>query len=132
MNVGIQDAMNLGWKLASVMHGTATELLLDTYELERRPIGEMLVRNTLAQLAIFSNFDAPTLALRQTLETILRVPEVNRQLADEISGFGITYPKPLFAPSPGWEHRERVSGCRLSDINLTLKDGSCSSPFQPS
>jgi 2-polyprenyl-6-methoxyphenol hydroxylase-like FAD-dependent oxidoreductase len=124
MNVGIQDAMNLGWKLASVVRGIAPEGLLDTYERERWPVGEALRRNTLAQLALFSTFGASTLALRSTLEDILRVPEVNRQLADEVSGFGVAYPEPLFLPDLGWEHRKGVSGQRLPDMDLVLRDGS--------
>jgi 2-polyprenyl-6-methoxyphenol hydroxylase-like FAD-dependent oxidoreductase len=96
MNVGIQDAMNLGWKLASVVHGAAPEALLDSYELERRPVGETLRRNTLAQLALFCTFDPPTLALRRMLEDILRMPDVNRRLAEEASGFSVAYPEPLF------------------------------------
>jgi 2-polyprenyl-6-methoxyphenol hydroxylase-like FAD-dependent oxidoreductase len=90
--------MNLGWKLASVVRGVAPEELLDTYERERWPVGEALRRNTLAQVALFSTFDPSARALRGTLEDILRVPEVNRQLAAEGSGFGVAYPEPLFLP----------------------------------
>src|SRR5215469_18914714 len=78
MNVGIQDAMNLGWKLASVLRGSSSEALLDTYERERWPVGEVLRRNTLAQIALFCKFDPSALALRGTFDQILRVPEVNR------------------------------------------------------
>ena len=124
LNVGIQDAMNLGWKLASVLSGTASEALLDTYGRERRPVGEVLRRNTLAQVALFFSFGPSALALRGTFEDILRVPEVNRRLAAEGSGFGVTYPEPLFLPDPGWEHRNGVSGQRLPDMNLVLADGS--------
>jgi 2-polyprenyl-6-methoxyphenol hydroxylase-like FAD-dependent oxidoreductase len=124
MNVGIQDAMNLGWKLANVVRGAAPEALLDSYERERWPVGEALRRNTLAQLALFSTFDASTLALRHTLEDILKLPEVNRRLAEEVSGFGVAYPEPLIPPNPGWEHRRGVSGQRLPDMELALRDGS--------
>jgi 2-polyprenyl-6-methoxyphenol hydroxylase-like FAD-dependent oxidoreductase len=124
LNVGIQDAMNLSWKLASVLRGAAPEALLDTYEQERRPVGEVLRRNTLAQVALFFAFSPSARALRSVFEGILRVPEVNRQLAAEGSGFGITYPEPLFSPDPGWEHRNGVSGQRLPDIGLVLEDGS--------
>jgi len=124
LNVGIQDAMNLGWKLASVLCGTASEALLDTYERERWPVGEVLRRNTLAQVALFCKFDASALALRGTFEDFLRVHEVNRQLAAEGSGFGVAYSEPLFPPDPGWEHRNGVSGQRLPDMNLVLADGS--------
>jgi 2-polyprenyl-6-methoxyphenol hydroxylase-like FAD-dependent oxidoreductase len=124
MNVGIQDAMNLGWKLASVARGKVSEELLDTYESERWPVGETLRRNTLAQFALFAAFGASTIALRHTLEDMLRIPDVNRRLADEVSGFGVSYPEPLFKPDFGWEHRNGVSGQRIPDTKLGLKDGS--------
>jgi len=123
MNVGIQDAMNLGWKLASVVHGSAPEELLETYERERWPVGEALRRNTLTQLRLFSTFDPSTLAMRRTFEEVLRVPAINRYFADEVSGFGVAYPEPLFAPDRNWEHREGVSGHRLPDKELVLQDG---------
>ena len=124
LNVGIQDAMNLGWKLASVVRGTASEALLDTYERERWPVGETLRRNTLAQVALFCKFDPSALALRSKFEDVLRVRAVNRQLAAEGSGFGVAYPEPLFPPDPGWEHRNGVSGQRVPDMNVELADGS--------
>ena len=124
MNVGIQDAMNLGWKLASVLRGTASDALLDTYEQERWPVGEVLRRNTLAQVALFCKFDPAALALRATFEDALRVHEINRQLAAEGSGFGVVYPDPLFPPEPGWEHRSGVSGQRAPDMDLLLANGS--------
>jgi 2-polyprenyl-6-methoxyphenol hydroxylase-like FAD-dependent oxidoreductase len=76
MNVGIQDAMNLGWKLASVARGAASQELLDSYQRERWPVGETLPRNTLAQFALFAAVGAATIALRRTLEDMLRIPEV--------------------------------------------------------
>jgi hypothetical protein len=97
--------------------------LLDTYERERRPVGEALLRNTLAQLALFTNFDPSALALRGTLEEILGVAEVNRQLADDTSGFAVAYHEPLFPLDPGWERRKGVSGQRLADTDLVLTDG---------
>jgi hypothetical protein len=124
MNVGIQDAMNLGWKLASVIHGTASDEILDSYQSERRPIGEALQHDALAQFALFSAFDPPGLALRRMLSGFLRVPEVNRQLSDQLSGFGVAYPEPLFQAEHSWEHRKGVSGHRLSDGDLVLRDGS--------
>jgi 2-polyprenyl-6-methoxyphenol hydroxylase-like FAD-dependent oxidoreductase len=124
MNVGIQDAMNLGWKLASVVNGKAPETLLDSYERERRPVGETLRRNTLSQLALFCTFDPPTVALRSTLEDVLRMPETNRWFAEESCGYGISYPEPLLPPADGWQHRSDVSGHRLLDRPVVLSDGS--------
>src|ERR1700761_6803174 len=116
--------MNLGWKLASVIHGTAPEELLDTYERERWPVGKALQHDTLAQFSMFSGFTPPALALRLMLNGILRVPAVNRQLSEQLSGFGVGYPEPLLPPATGWEHRKGVSGQRLPDIDVVLKDGS--------
>jgi 2-polyprenyl-6-methoxyphenol hydroxylase-like FAD-dependent oxidoreductase len=76
LNVGIHDAMNLGWKLAGVLCGTASEALLDTYERERWPVGDALRRNTLAQVALFCTFGPSALALRGAFEDILHVREV--------------------------------------------------------
>jgi hypothetical protein len=123
MNVGIQDAMNLGWKLANVLRGTAPEELLDTYERERLPVGKALRDDTLAQLALFSKFDPPMLALRRLLEDVLLVPEVNRQLAEQLSAFNVAYPEPLFQADNGWEHQKGVSG-RRSTSSLRMADGS--------
>jgi len=84
----------------------------------------VLRRNTLTQLRLFSTFDPSSLAMRRTFEDILRVPAINRYFADEVSGFGVAYPQPLFAPNRNWEHREGVSGQRLPDMELVLQDGS--------
>ncbi len=130
MNVGIQDSMNLGWKLARVIHGTAPDALLDTYQSERWLVAEALQNDTLAQFALFSAFDPPALALRQMLNGFLRVSEVNRRLSDQLSGFGVAYPQPLFPPVSGWEHREGVSGQRLPDRDIVLKDGSRSTLYR--
>lgn len=130
MNVGIQDAMNLGWKLASVLNGTATDELLDSYQSERWPVGEALRQDSLAQFALFSAFDPPALALRGMLSGFLRVPEINRQLSDQLSGFGVAYPEPLFQAERDWQHWTGVSGHRLPDRNLVLRDGSRTTLYQ--
>jgi hypothetical protein len=62
--------------------------------------------------------------MRQTFEEVLRVPAINRYFADEVSGFGVAYPEPLFAPDGNWEHRDGVSGQRLPGRELVLQDGS--------
>jgi len=107
MNVGIQDAMNLGWKLASVIRGTAPEELLDTYQRERWPVGKALQHDTLAQFSLFSRFDPPAYALRRMLNDILRVPEVNRQLSDQLSGFWCRLPGAAVAAGHGLAASER-------------------------
>jgi hypothetical protein len=64
------------------------------------------------------------LALRRLLENVLLVPEVNRQFAEQLSGFGVAYPEPLFQADNSWEHQKGVSGQRLRDMDLTLENGS--------
>lgn len=119
MNVGLQDAMNLGWKLAHVIKGTAPDSLLDTYEAERRCVGERLYFNTLAQVALITNLDHATMALRQTLNDLLKIPEANRKFADDLSGFGVSYAKPVVAVPIGWQYIAGVSGNRLIDQDLS-------------
>ena len=52
LNIGVQDAVNLGWKLAQVVNGTSPESLLDTYHAERHPVGARVLQNTMAQVAL--------------------------------------------------------------------------------
>ncbi|MFI0842622.1 FAD-dependent monooxygenase [Mesorhizobium sp. IMUNJ 23232] len=116
MNVGIQDAMNLGWKLAAVVRGRAPEILLDSYEAERRPVGQTLYANTLAQAGLVTRFDPATLALRATLNDLLAIPAANRRLAGELSGFDLAY--------GAWMATTRASGHlaaggRVPDVSLT-------------
>jgi 2-polyprenyl-6-methoxyphenol hydroxylase-like FAD-dependent oxidoreductase len=117
MNVGLQDAMNLGWKLAAVLKGRAPEVLLESYEIERRPVGQQLYQDTLAQTALVAGSDPAGLALRHQMNTLLALPDVNRRLADQISGFGVTYP-PLFMGA-----MDPAVGRRAPDIALRLIDG---------
>ncbi len=117
MNVGIHDATNLGWKLAMVVKGEAPEALLDTYDDERRPIGEYLHDNTLAQSLLIMGFSPEALALRATLNDLLHVPEANLHLAQQISGFGFSYPKMLL-------DEQEEEQWRVPDRRLVLTDGS--------
>jgi hypothetical protein len=76
-------------------------------------VGEVLRRNTLTQLRLFSTFDPSTLAMRQTFEEVLRVPAINRYFADEVSGFGVAYPEPRAGwqlGAPGWREWATPSG----------------------
>lgn len=117
MNVGLQDAMNLGWKLAAVVKGEAPTALLDTYTEERRSVGQTLYANTLSQVGLVTRFDPATLALRDTLADLLTMPAVNRRLAGEISGFDVHYASPSAeAVPPGKLH----AGARVPDIDLTI------------
>jgi 2-polyprenyl-6-methoxyphenol hydroxylase-like FAD-dependent oxidoreductase len=91
MNVGLQDAFNLGWKLAAVIKGEADETLLDSYEAERRPIGRQLHDNTLTQNVLMTAFSPGGLGLRKLVSDCMAFPGVNEKLAEQISGFSVGY-----------------------------------------
>lgn len=93
MNVGIQDAMNLGWKLAAVLNGSEPESLLDTYHAERHPVGVELLESTQAQTALICSFTPDGQQLRALLSRrITQSPEFSLQLAEQISGLSVRYP----------------------------------------
>lgn len=130
MNVGMQDAMNLGWKLAGVANGRAPESLLDSYDQERHSVGAALCQNTLAQSALLMNsFDAPGLALREALSKLMKIPALNAELALDVSGFGIRYPAPLVNAPHRWTLLPAWTGQRLSDWLLQLNKGGQASLF---
>ncbi|OLF14305.1 FAD-dependent oxidoreductase [Actinophytocola xinjiangensis] len=113
MNTGLQDAANLSWKLAAVLHG-APDALLDTYQTERHPVGEEVLRisGTLIRLAMARS--RVTRALRGMVGGIaLRVPAIHRTLTGRLTALGFRY------PAPAGEHR--LTGTRQPD--LPLADG---------
>ncbi|GGQ09475.1 FAD-dependent monooxygenase [Streptosporangium pseudovulgare] len=111
LNLGLQDAFNLGWKLAAEVGGRAADGLLDTYHAERHPVAARVLANTRAQ-AVLLVPDEENLALRGIIEELLRVPEANKVVAGMISGLDIRYPLPgephplLGRPLPGLELRD--------------------------
>ncbi|MDA2804764.1 monooxygenase [Nocardiopsis suaedae] len=117
LNTGLQDAVNLGWKLAAAVHGWAPPGLLDTYHSERHPVGRAVAENTevqtlLAELALVPRYERPGAALRGLFDELLRMDEVNRRLAARVSALGTAYPP----TSPG---ADRLVGRRMPDIGLT-------------
>ncbi|WP_086664419.1 FAD-dependent monooxygenase [Lentzea kentuckyensis] len=103
MNVGIQDAHNLGWKLAAVVTGRADDSLLDTYHRERHPVGAELLEHTRAQTALMTTFSPEGQALRAVLSQLISTaPDMSKVLAERLSGLGVTY-----------ETGRRVGGLRL-------------------
>ncbi len=90
LNIGVQDAVNLGWKLAQVVKGTSPESLLDTYHAERHPIGARVLRLTLAQTAL-GRGDDRTEALRETVTELMRMDEGRKRYAGIMSGLEIRY-----------------------------------------
>ncbi|MFI9271061.1 FAD-dependent monooxygenase [Kitasatospora sp. NPDC052896] len=115
LNLGMQDAFNLGWKLAAQLHGWAPERLLDSYHAERHPVGAMVLENTRAQ-GVLSSPDPDARALRATVAGLLTVPEANRRIAGMISGLDIRYPMPGSPAHP-------LLGARLPGIELPTGRG---------
>ncbi|WP_405434448.1 rifampin monooxygenase [Micromonospora sp. NBC_00617] len=90
LNLGVQDAFNLGWKLAAQVRGWAPETLLDTYQAERHPVAADVLDNTRAQTELLSTEPGPQ-ALRRLFTELMDFDEVNRHLIEKIAGTGIRY-----------------------------------------
>ena len=91
LNTGVQDAVNLGWKLAQVVHRTSPESLLDTYHAERHPVAARVLRNTMAQVALMHRTDDRTNALRDTVSELLSMDEPRKRFGAMMSGLDIHY-----------------------------------------
>jgi hypothetical protein len=113
LNIGVQDAVNLGWKLAQVVHGTSPESLLDTYQAERHPIGARVLKNTLAQTAL-GRGDERTRALHERMSELLKMDEPRKRYAGMMSGLDVHYD--LGAGHP-------LLGRRMPDLEVDTADG---------
>ncbi|GLY05400.1 FAD-dependent monooxygenase [Actinoplanes sp. NBRC 101535] len=90
LNLGLQDAVNLGWKLAAEVHGRASDTLLDTYESERRPVAAEVLAVTRAQVALLSPGPGAE-ALRRLFTELMDLDEVNRHLLAKMTAIGVRY-----------------------------------------
>ncbi|MFJ2003689.1 rifampin monooxygenase [Streptomyces chartreusis] len=90
LNLGIQDAFNLGWKLAAAVRGRAPEGLLDTYHAERHPVGAAVLGNTRAQITLLGSEPGPT-ALRELFSKLMDFAEVNRYVTGMITAVDVRY-----------------------------------------
>jgi 2-polyprenyl-6-methoxyphenol hydroxylase-like FAD-dependent oxidoreductase len=113
LNTGVQDAVNLGWKLAQVVKRTSPESLLDTYHAERHPVAARVLRNTMAQVALLRTDDR-TNALRDTISELLGMDEPRRRFAAMMSGLDIRY-------DLGEGHP--LLGRRMPDLDLVTARG---------
>ena len=113
LNTGVQDAVNLGWKLAQVVNETSPESLLDTYHAERHPVGARVLHNTMAQVALSSPDDRHQ-ALRDTMTELLGMDEPRRHIAAMLSGLDIHY-------DLGEGHP--LLGRRMPDLDVHTADG---------
>lgn len=123
MNTGIQDAMNLGWKLAAAVQGRARPDLLDTYESERHPVGEQVLALTDAFNNLVLGRSAAGRAVRALVIRVLtKVGPVRRRLVGRLTGIGIAYPAERGAHA--WVGR-RVPDLVLADGRLfeQLREG---------
>jgi 2-polyprenyl-6-methoxyphenol hydroxylase-like FAD-dependent oxidoreductase len=113
LNTGVQDAVNLGWKLAQVVKGTSPQSLLDTYHAERHPVAARVLRNTMAQTALMRHDDR-TDALRAAVAELLAMDEPRRRFAAMQSGLDIRY-------DLGEGHP--LLGRRMPDLDLVTAEG---------
>ena len=113
LNIGVQDAVNLGWKLAQVVKQTSPESLLDTYHAERHPVGARALRNTMAQVALRRPDDRAK-ALGDVFSEIVSMDEPRKRLAAEMSGLDIHY-------DLGAGHS--LLGRRMPDLDLVTANG---------
>ncbi|GAA4545515.1 FAD-dependent monooxygenase [Amycolatopsis samaneae] len=100
LNIGLQDAVNLGWKLAATVRGHAPGDLLASYPGERRPVAEAVLRTTRAQLALMRTGEDVD-PLRELFAELMRLDEVRTHLTELSSGFGVRYPMPGADPGAG-------------------------------
>jgi 2-polyprenyl-6-methoxyphenol hydroxylase-like FAD-dependent oxidoreductase len=113
LQTGVQDAVNLGWKLAQVVKGTSPDSLLDTYHAERHPVAARVLRNTMASVAVRRD-DERTKALRDTMAELLGMDEPRRRFAAMMSSLDIYY-------DLGEGHP--LLGRRMPDLDLTTANG---------
>jgi 2-polyprenyl-6-methoxyphenol hydroxylase-like FAD-dependent oxidoreductase len=113
LNIGVQDAVNLGWKLAQVVNGTSADSLLDTYHAERHPVAARVLRTTMAQVALM-RADDRTEALRESVSELLSMDEPRRRFAAMMSGLDIHY-------DLGDGHP--LLGRRMPDLDLVTASG---------
>lgn len=108
LNLGVQDAFNLGWKLAAAVNGWAPEELLDSYHSERHPVGARVIANTRAQITLLGT-DPGATALRELLSTLMDFEEVNRYVTEMITAVAIRY---------DFGEGHELLGRRLRDVQL--------------
>jgi hypothetical protein len=113
LNIAVQDAVNLGWKMAQVVRGVSPDSLLDSYHAERHPVGARVLRDTMAQVALLRTDDR-TDALREIMSGLLELDEPRKQLAGRMSGLDIQYDFGKGHP---------LLGRRMPDLDLATTNG---------
>lgn len=108
LNLGVQDAFNLGWKLAAAVDGWAPEDLLDTYQAERHPVGARVIDNTRAQITLLGA-DPGATALRELFSKLMDFEEVNRYVTGMITAVDVRY---------DFGEGHELLGARMRDVEL--------------
>ncbi|MFH8987935.1 rifampin monooxygenase [Streptomyces sp. NPDC017940] len=108
LNLGVQDAFNLGWKLAAAVHGWAPDGLLDSYHAERHPVGAAVIDNTRAQITLLGTGAGAT-ALRELFTKLMDFEDVNRYITGMITAVGVRY---------DFGEGHELLGRRLRDVEL--------------
>ena len=114
LNTGVQDAANLGWKLAQVIKGTSPESLLDSYHAERHPVGARVLHNAMAQIALLRRADPHLKAARDCVSEMLEMEEPRKRFAGMMSGLDIRYDLGNGHP---------LLGRRMPDLDLVTSGG---------
>jgi hypothetical protein len=118
LNIGVQDAVNLGFKLAQVVRGVSPPSLLDTYHAERHPIAARVLKLTLAQVALMRG-DERTAALRDTVAELLAMDEARKRYGALMSGLDVRYD----LGRSDSEQQHPLLGRRMPDLDLITDDG---------
>lgn len=113
LNLGVQDAVNLGWKLAQVVKQTSPESLLDSYHAERHPVAALALRNTMAKVALLRTDDRSN-AMREAVAELMAMDEPRKRFAAAMSGLGVHY-------DLGDGHK--LLGRRMPDLDLITAGG---------
>jgi 2-polyprenyl-6-methoxyphenol hydroxylase-like FAD-dependent oxidoreductase len=114
LNIGVQDAVNLGWKLAQVVKGLSSDELLDTYHDERHPVAARVLRTTMAQMPLIGATNDRIKALHETVTELLGMDEPRKRFAAMMSGLDIRY-------DLGGGHP--LIGRRMPDLDLQAEGG---------
>ncbi|QPC92700.1 FAD-dependent monooxygenase [Mesorhizobium sp. INR15] len=114
LNIGVQDAGNLGWKLAQVVNGTSGDSLLDSYHAERHPVAARVLRNTMAQMALLHRPDDRIKVLKDIMSELLEMEEPRKRIAAEMSGLGVHY---------DFGEGHPLLGRRMPDLDLVTAEG---------
>jgi 2-polyprenyl-6-methoxyphenol hydroxylase-like FAD-dependent oxidoreductase len=119
LSLGVQDAMNLGWKLAQVVNGISPDSLLDSYHGERHPVAAVALRHTMAQTAL-QRQDERTKALVDVMSELAMMDEPRKRLVGIVSGLDIHYDLPLRG---GCDEGHALLGRRMPDLDLVSANG---------